>query len=83
MVEGVETDFAKRMSYGDYLRLDQLLTAQAPLSGQHDELLFITIHQVQELWMKLLNHEMDLAIQNMRRDELRPCFKALARVSRI
>ena len=83
MVEGVETDFAKRMSYGDYLRLDQLLTAQAPLSGQHDELLFITIHQVQELWMKLLNHEMDLAIENMRRDELRPCFKALSRVSRI
>ncbi|MBL6457328.1 tryptophan 2,3-dioxygenase [Belnapia sp. T6] len=83
MVEGVETDFAKRMSYGDYLHLDQILSAQQPLSGQHDELLFITIHQVQELWMKLLNHELDLAMANIREDALRPAFKALARVSRI
>ncbi len=83
MVEGVETDFARRMSYGDYLHLDRLLSAQQPLSGQHDELLFITIHQVQELWMKLLNHELDLAMDYLRRDELRPAFKATARVSRI
>ncbi|SDB69815.1 tryptophan 2,3-dioxygenase [Belnapia rosea] len=83
MVEGVETDFARRMSYGDYLHLDRLLSAQQPLSGQHDELLFITIHQVQELWMKLLNHELDLAMANIRADALRPAFKALARVARI
>src|SRR5690349_919171 len=83
MVEGVQTDFAGRMSYGDYLRLDQLLAAQAPLSGQHDEMLFITIHQVQELWMKLLNHELGLAMDCLRRDALRPAFKALARISRI
>jgi len=83
MVEGVETDFARRMSYGDYLHLDQILSAQQPLSGQHDELLFITIHQVQELWMKLLNHELDLAMANIRADALRPAFKALSRVARI
>lgn len=83
MVEGVETDFAGRMSYGDYLHLDQILSAQQPLSGQHDELLFITIHQVQELWMKLLNHELDLAMANIRADALRPAFKALSRVARI
>ncbi len=83
MVEGVETDFARRMSYGDYLHLDQVLSAQQPLSGKHDELLFITIHQVQELWMKLLNHEMDLAMANIRADALRPAFKALSRVGRI
>jgi tryptophan 2,3-dioxygenase len=83
MVEGVETDFAGRMSYGDYLHLDQVLSAQQPLSSQHDELLFITIHQVQELWMKLLNHELDLAMANIRADALRPAFKALARVARI
>ena len=83
MVDGIQTDFAKRMSYGDYLHLDQLFAAQQPLSGQHDELLFITIHHVQELWMKLLNHELDLAMANIRADALRPAFKALARVGRI
>jgi tryptophan 2,3-dioxygenase len=83
MVDGIQTDFAKRMSYGDYLHLDQLFAAQQPLSGQHDELLFITIHHVQELWMKLLNHELELAMANIRADALRPAFKALARVGRI
>jgi tryptophan 2,3-dioxygenase len=80
---GIETDFSRRMSYGDYLHLDSLLAAQAPLSGQHDELLFITIHQVQELWMKLMNHEIVMAMDCLRTDALRPAFKALARVSRI
>jgi tryptophan 2,3-dioxygenase len=83
MVEGVETDFSRRMSYGDYLGLDLLLSAQKPLSGQHDEMLFIVIHQVQELWMKLMAHELGLAMECLRRDELRPAFKATARVSRI
>lgn len=81
--EGITTDFSRRMSYGDYLGLDQLLAAQKPLTGQHDELLFITIHQVQELWLKLMLHELDLASDCLRRDELRPAFKATARVSRI
>ena len=83
MGEGIATDFSGRMSYGDYLGLDLLLSAQKPLSGQHDELLFITIHQVQELWFKLMLHELDLAAGCLRRDELRPAFKATARVSRI
>ena len=81
--QGIETDFVGRMSYGDYLALDQLLSAQRPLSGRHDELLFITIHQVQELWMKLMNQELDLAMDCLRADALRPAFKALARISRI
>jgi tryptophan 2,3-dioxygenase len=79
----VHTDFKDRMSYGDYLQLDTLLSAQAPLSGEHDELLFITIHQVKELWMKLMNHELDTAMENIRTDALQPAFKCLARVSRI
>jgi tryptophan 2,3-dioxygenase len=83
MVEGVETDFAGRMSYGDYLGLDALLAAQKPRSGQHDEMLFIVIHQVQELWMKLMAHEMALATERIRADDLRPAFKATARISRI
>ena len=77
------TDFRDKMSYGDYLRLDELLGAQQPLSGQHDEMLFITIHHVQELWLKLLLHEMELAMRCIAGDELRPAFKALARCGRI
>lgn len=80
---GIETDFARKMSYGDYLGLDALLAAQKPLSGQHDEMLFIVIHQVQELWMKLMGHELALAMERIRADDLGPAFKATARVSRI
>lgn len=81
--DGIETDFSGRMSYGDYLHLDTLLSAQRPLSDEPDELLFITIHQVQELWMKLLNSELDNAMAHIRTDALPPSFKCLARVSRI
>jgi len=83
MVEGVQTDFGGRMSYGDYLGLDALLAAQKPLSPVHDEMLFIVIHQVQELWMKLMAHELSLAMRCIREGELRPAFKATARISRI
>jgi tryptophan 2,3-dioxygenase len=71
------------MSYGDYLHLEQVLNAQKPLSNAHDELLFIIQHQTSELWMKLAIHEMQSAIQAIRRDELQPAFKMLARVARI
>ena len=81
--EGIETDFSRRMGYGDYLGLDALLSAQRPLSGEHDEMLFIVIHQAQELWMKLMLHELGLALDHLRRDELRPAFKATARICRI
>lgn len=81
--DGIQTDFAGRMSYGDYLKLDQLLNAQVALSDEPDELLFIIIHQVQELWMKLLNRELDSAMIHIRADALRPAFKCLARLSRI
>jgi tryptophan 2,3-dioxygenase len=81
--DGIQTDFSERMSYGDYLKLDTLLSAQQPLSTEPDELLFITIHQVQELWMKLLNSELDMAMAHIRADELGPSFKCLSRVSRI
>jgi tryptophan 2,3-dioxygenase len=79
----IHTDFSGEMSYGDYLHLDTLLSAQKPLSGEPDELLFITIHQVKELWMKLMNHELDTAMANIRADALQPAFKCLARISRI
>ena len=86
---GIVTDFKDRLSYGGYLCLDRILTAQRPLSGadggepRHDEMLFIVQHQVSELWMKLLIHELKAAIRNVRRDQLSESFKILARVKLI
>ena len=71
------------LSYGSYLALDQLLSAQRPISGHHDEMLFIVIHQVSELWMKLSLHELASVVRQIQTDELGPAFKMLARVSRI
>ncbi len=71
------------MSYGDYLQLDKVLSSQKTLSGHHDEMLFIIIHQTSELWMKLILHELQAAIQFIHAGELKPGFKMLARVSRI
>jgi tryptophan 2,3-dioxygenase len=76
-------NFGGRMSYGDYLRLDAILTAQAPQSAAHDELLFIVQHQTSELWMKLMLHELDAARAAIAADRLQPAFKMLARVARI
>ncbi|QAS53186.1 tryptophan 2,3-dioxygenase [Halobacillus litoralis] len=81
--ENVHTDFAERMTYGEYLNLDELLAAQNRLSSHHDEMLFIIIHQVSELWMKLTLHELYAAIDAIRQNELQPAFKMLARVSSI
>lgn len=81
--KGVHTDFRDRMTYGDYLQLDRLLSSQTRLSGHHDEMLFIIIHQVSELWMKLILHELHAAIDSIRENELSTAFKKLARVSNI
>ncbi|CCD95335.1 tryptophan 2,3-dioxygenase [Bradyrhizobium sp. ORS 375] len=81
--EGARMNFKGRMSYGDYLMLDRLLDAQAPLSSAHDELLFIIQHQTSELWMKLAIHEIKAAMAAIARDDVQPAFKMLARVSRI
>jgi tryptophan 2,3-dioxygenase len=80
---GAQMDFAQDMSYGDYLGLDQILSAQHPRSPDHNEMLFIVQHQTTELWMKLMLHELRAARDGVRNDELRPAFKMLARVSRI
>ncbi|WP_439605622.1 tryptophan 2,3-dioxygenase [Hydrogenophaga sp.] len=81
--EGAQLDFSRDMSYGDYLQLDSILSAQKPLSPAHDEMLFIVQHQTSELWMKLLLHELHAAIAHIAADELQPAFKMLARVSKI
>lgn len=81
--DGAKLDFARDMSYGDYLHLDAVLNAQHPLSPDHNEMLFIVQHQTSELWMKLMLHELRAAIGHVARDELAPAFKMLARVSKI
>jgi tryptophan 2,3-dioxygenase len=80
---GAHLDFSREMSYGDYLGLDKILDAQRLLSDNHNELLFIIQHQTTELWMKLVIHELKAAVDRVRRDDLQPAFKMLARVSRI
>jgi len=71
------------ITYADYLKLDQLLSAQQPLSDLHDEMLFIVIHQTKELWMKEMLHEVRLAISLVEADRFAEAYKAMARISRI
>ncbi|WP_321896565.1 tryptophan 2,3-dioxygenase [Burkholderia cepacia] len=78
-----QLDFAKSMSYGDYLHIDEVLGAQHPLSPDHNEMLFIVQHQTSELWMKLMLHELRASRIGVCNDDLQPVFKMLARVSRI
>ncbi len=82
---GLHTELHGKLDYGTYLRLPTLLSAQQPLSEpqHHDELLFIIQHQTTELWFKLIIHELSAAIAHIRKDELEPSFKVLARVKHI
>ena len=82
---GIHTDLEGRLTYGGYLRLDRLLAAQQPVSNpaHHDELLFIIQHQVSELWMKLMIHELRAAIVHLQRDEVWQTRKVLARAKQV
>jgi tryptophan 2,3-dioxygenase len=80
---GYITELAADSSYGGYLELARLLSAQRPRSSHHDEMLFIIQHQTAELWMKLLLHELAAAIEHVKADRLAPCFKILARVKQV
>jgi tryptophan 2,3-dioxygenase len=79
---GIHWDLDRSISYGQYLQLDKILSAQKPLSGQHDEMLFIVIHQASELWIKLCLHELAATRAQIRADDLEPAFKMLSRVAR-
>jgi tryptophan 2,3-dioxygenase len=72
-----------RLSYGSYLRLPQLLDTLAPQSEHHDEPLFITVHQVYELWFRLLLHEVEGARDALSASDLRRCRHLLHRVHAI
>ena len=81
--DGAQMSFDGRMSYGDYLHIDRLLTSQRLLTGAHDEMLFIIQHQTSELWMKLALHELDAARRAIADGRASEAFKMLARISRI
>jgi len=82
---GMVTDFRNKLDYAGYLRLEQVLSAQKPLSEpqHHDEMLFIIQHQTTELWFKLMVHELKAALPLIRADQLGASFKILARVKHI
>lgn len=77
------SDKPSSITYSGYLALDDLLAAQHPLSEEHDEMLFVIIHQTKELWLKQILHELVLAKRMVRDGDLVPAYKSLARISRI
>ncbi len=81
----IQTDLKDRLTYAEYLGLEEVLNAQHPLSDplHHDEMLFIIQHQTSELWIKLLLHELNAALKHVQSDNLEPCFKILARAKQI
>ncbi len=81
--ENIHWDPRDGLSYSKYLGIDALLSAQTPLTDEHDEMMFIIIHQASELWLKLCLHELNGAITHVQRDEVGPALKMLARFARI
>ncbi len=81
--EAVHWELGSSLSYGDYLQLDKLLDAQKPLSYEHDEMMFIIVHQTSELWMRLMLHELAGVLSCVQRDNLDPSFKSLGRIARV
>jgi len=73
------------LTYASYLKIDELLSLQQPLSDpeQHDELLFIVIHQTYELWFKELLHEIDHLASLLRRNDTPGAQHTLGRAGRI
>jgi tryptophan 2,3-dioxygenase len=81
--KSIHTDLEDRLTYSRYLRLEDILNAQDRLSDEHDEMLFIIIHQASELWLKLAGHEVEAAIRNIEEHDFRHAFKVIARVKLI
>ncbi len=81
--EAIHWDLGASLSYGEYLKLDRILGAQRPLSHEHDEMMFIIVHQTSELWMRLMLHELAGTVECVRRDVLDPSFKMLTRIAHV
>src|ERR1700748_2956769 len=82
---GTEYGKGAPLSYNKYLRVPELIDLQRCLSSpaQHDELLFITVHQAYELWFKQILHEIDAAIALMRDERTTEATQALRRIVEI
>ena len=74
---------ASDLSYGSYLRLDDLLSAQRPLTGSDDELLFVIIHQVYELWFKQILHETELLQRRLEAGDSPGALHTARRIAKI
>ncbi|MBX5462193.1 MAG: tryptophan 2,3-dioxygenase [Steroidobacteraceae bacterium] len=81
--ERIHWDLGSSLSYGEYLQLDKVLQAQSPLTCEHDEMMFIIVHQTSELWLRLFLHELTGVIACVKKDDLDPSFKMLTRISRV
>jgi tryptophan 2,3-dioxygenase len=81
--ERIHWDLGASLTYSQYLQLDKILDAQKPLSGRHDEMLCIIVHQTSALWLRLFLHELAGVLRCVRKDELDPSFKMLSRISRV
>src|SRR5260370_11667261 len=73
------------LSYNKYLRVPELIELQTCLSStaQHDESLFMSVHQAYELWFKQILHEIDAAISLMKEDRAQEATRALHRIVEI
>ncbi|MCZ6602503.1 MAG: tryptophan 2,3-dioxygenase family protein [Planctomycetota bacterium] len=70
-------------SYGDYLKLSQLLSSQSPITDEHDEMQFIVVHQVFELWFSLILFEIKAIFSSLEQGEVRSATRTLKRIDKI
>ncbi len=85
LIEPAPPDESGPMTYGDYLRVPELTALQSPLSSPeaHDEMLFIIVQQVQELWFKQMLHELRLVIACLDAGDLLEAIRLLGRITRL
>lgn len=82
-IDGERIQWDRGLSYARHLQTEQLLSSQVPVSDKPDEVLFIIMHQTMELWIKLLIHELQVAIEAIRADEIGKAGKTLDRMATI
>jgi tryptophan 2,3-dioxygenase len=82
-VEGETIQWDKGLSYARHLQIEQLLSAQVPISDKPDEMLFIIMHQTMELWLKLILHEARLVVDALQYDKIDTAIKGFDRIATI
>ena len=82
-IDGETIQWDRGLSYARHLQTEQLLNSQIPVSDKPDEMLFIIMHQTMELWLKLMLHEVQVAMEAIRQDQLPQAEKTLDRIATI